>query len=217
MTKTLTLFLFSLGLTLAVACKKKKTTTTTPCAQTWTVSKSQDAATTNITGSYLHLRCDSTIIGAAVSVYRTNLTGDFTATVHYEGFQGGTSGNGWAQLVASDPLLKDSGILVCGINSSSISAMVADKADDIQSVVASSGTVTIARVGKKITVTHQAGIKTATCTANFLNTALNIGFQIGSNLGTTFGPLQIRIKDITVTGPSGTIFSDGFDCDSRKP
>lgn len=188
----------------------------TPCDKTWTVLKGPAASDVHVHNGYLHLEADSCPTGAAVSVYR-EVDGDFTATANFTGFLPGTGGGGFAQFVMSNPLVPDSGIVVCGIGSGAISAKVGNHAAVIKSVSGNSGVMSIQRNGNSVTATTTVNGETVSSTRIYLTGKLNIGFQIGNNQPTTVsGPLEFTVLDIQVTGNNGLIFRDMFDCNSLK-
>lgn len=186
------------------------------CEKMWLVLKNQAGATAAVQNSALEMYKDTCKKGAAASVYRLSPSGDFTAIAHFSDFNPATGNGGFAQMVASDPLQPDSGIILCGIGANAISALVGNHTPDIKTVSGTSGIMTISRIGNKVTATMQVGGITASSTQTFHTAALNLGFQIGSNLDDLTGKLGIRILDIKVTGPFGTFYDEKFDCNNLR-
>ena len=190
------------------------------CVKRWTKQLTVPGANASATvsGGALIVRSTNTAAGSPLDVVQSGLSGDFDATFTFEAFVAGGTGG----LVQAGVSAGPTNVAIAGIGSFptvGISAAFVQPAggpSDIKASTGTAGTMRIQRTGSNLTVTTIAGGVTATATRTFTTGDLNIGVQIGSNMGTVASEISIRITDFAITGGGSAVKSDDFSCDSLR-
>ena len=86
---------------------------------------------------------------------------------------------------------------------------------DLQATALTAATLRFQRTGSDVTVTATAADATASITGTSNAATLQLGVQLGSNMGAVTGDTRAVIDGFVVTGAGVT--SDTFDCDSLLP
>ncbi len=199
---------------------------TVGCVKRWRVQKIGTAAVSSAT-----VESGALVLKSAMSAQTdllnvlpmTTLSGDFSATIRFEGFVAGGMG-AFVQSAVADPTLGASApfatAAIGNVPLEGLSAAFKNPSGmtDVDATTIKAGEFQFVRSGGMLTVTAVAlgGTPASMASQSFTIMPLQLGFQIGTN-SQTFNPeTSIRITEIAITGggAGGAAQTDDFSCDS---
>ncbi|MCA9677993.1 MAG: hypothetical protein H6709_09515 [Kofleriaceae bacterium] len=187
------------------------------CLSLWKV-RADVGAGAAITGGALVLTATDMDAGSALEVTQTGLTGDFDATFTVSDFTAAGTG-AFVQAAVSEAVAQPTQIFTAGLGTfPTVGLGVADQPSgtaDLQATALTAATLRFQRTGSDVTVTATAADATASITGTSNAATLQLGVQLGSNMGAVTGDTRAVIDGFVVTGAGVT--SDTFDCDSLLP
>lgn len=192
------------------------------CSQVWVVeSTGGPDVDATVMGGELVVSARNIPAGAApISVYQSNLTGDFEGGFFYSMFDSSGPGS-YAQAVVG---LGMTDYAVAGIGttpSAGVGAAVfhpgSSPASMVTPTAATNGFMRFKRTGDMLEVTSSAGGDMAQVTDVLAGGPLRIGIQVGNN-GTDMlgGVTVVHLTEFRMMAGGGEVVSDSFDCDSIR-